>query len=206
MAARRFLLVFVLVSTAFVASSCGDDDGGGSAGRDGSVAASGGESGGDESGGDESGGDESGGDESGGGGLDDGCALVAQADAEALFGEPAEPSDDAGTSVQQFLVGSCIWQSPDGPEGELTPQHLLQFHVWDGEQFYGGDAGVYDDPEPIDVGDRGFIAVSDAGISLQFVQSGKTVSLDYSLLFADRSIASSAGAVQELAAKVSSLL
>ena len=113
-----------------------------------------------------------------GGDLPDACELVTQDDAERLFGEPAQEAED---SSPVDLGSSCLWENADGAElGQVG--HLLQVRVFDGEQFYGADA--YEDETALDdLGDRGFVRSGEgtfAGVEVQFVQDGNTVTLSYS--------------------------
>jgi hypothetical protein len=111
------------------------------------------------------------------GDLPDACALVTQADAEGLFGvEAVETEDDAAVD----LGTSCIWENADKAEMGAVG-HLLQVRVFDGEQFYGAEA-YPDETELSDLGDRAFVRSGGGalgGVAVQFVQDGRTVTLDY---------------------------
>lgn len=95
------------------------------------------------------------------------CAIVTQQDASDLFGGEAEQDE----STAPLVAGECIWSQ----DTDMASQ-LLQFRVWDGEQFY------FDDPEAeqLDLGDKGWMSVDDfAGIDIMWIQDGKTIDLSY---------------------------
>ncbi|MGH8976626.1 MAG: hypothetical protein ACRDV7_01030 [Acidimicrobiia bacterium] len=112
--------------------------------------------------------------------LPDACELVTVEDATGLFGTDAEEQPDASPVG---LGASCIYETPE-TEDLGTVGHLLQVRVFDGEQFFGAE--TYDDEEEIDdLGDRAFVRSNGSaltGVEVQFVQDGKTVSLNYSTI------------------------
>lgn len=114
------------------------------------------------------------------GDVPDPCELVTREDAQALFGDDfeAQRSEDAAP----IDIGeACLWENVGGDELG-NPQHLLQVRVYDGEQFYGED--VFDDAEPIDIGERGFVSGGDglAGVDVQFVKGGLVFTANYVII------------------------
>jgi hypothetical protein len=110
--------------------------------------------------------------------LPDACELVTVEDATGLFGTDAEEKPDASPVG---LGAACIYGTPE-TEDLGSVAHLLQVRAFDGEQFYG--AATFDDEEEIDdLGEQAFVRSGDSaltGVEVQFVQDGKTVSLNYS--------------------------
>jgi hypothetical protein len=110
--------------------------------------------------------------------LPDACALVTVDDATDLFGVDAEEQADVSPVD---LGASCLYGNAGGDELG-TPNHLLQVRVFDGEQFYGADA--FDDEEDLDgLGEKAFVRNTEGalgGVEVQFVQDGKTITLNYS--------------------------
>jgi hypothetical protein len=110
--------------------------------------------------------------------LPDACALVTIDDASDLFGEDAQEQED----VSPVDLGvSCLYGNAG--EDELgTVKHLLQVRVFEGEQFFGADA--FEDEEDLSgLGEKAFVRTTDGalgGVEVQFVQDGKTVTLNYS--------------------------
>lgn len=104
------------------------------------------------------------------------CALVTRADASALFGNPARPR--AGTPVlDPNMLGECLWTW----DSESSSQ-LLQARIWDGARYYRAPA----DARPLGFADRGYIRVHPmAGVDVEWVQTGRTVSLGYSTVGPD---------------------
>lgn len=102
----------------------------------------------------------------------DACQVVTQADASAIFGETA--IEDQGTPITDpNLLGECLWTWDTE-----TANQLIQFRIWNGEQYYSEPEA---DSQPLDIGDKGKIRVNEvAGIGIEWVQDGKTVSLSYS--------------------------
>jgi len=126
------------------------------------------------------------------------CALVTQDDASRLFGKPA--SRYAGTPVlDPNLIGECLW-SWDSE----TSSHLLQFRVWNGQQYYA----AMPESKPVDFAETGFIRSHPmAGVDVGWVRNGKTVSLSYSTVGPDAPKAETrVEQVRELAAAVNSKL
>lgn len=119
-----------------------------------------------------------GGDESGGGGGGgnpkkiDACAIVTQADASQLFGVPATPGKPSG-AVDPALIGECIWEWQDSQANS----HLLQFYVWEGEDYYEPSAAS----TPFAIGEKGVIDVSGGliGVDIHWLQTGKVADLSY---------------------------
>lgn len=104
------------------------------------------------------------------GGRIDACKIVTQDDATRLFGQPASPY--TGTPVlDSNMIGECLWAWDSE-----TSSHLLQFHVWNGEQYYS----AMPDSEPVDFAEKGFIRTHRmAGVDIGWIQDGKTISLNY---------------------------
>jgi hypothetical protein len=102
----------------------------------------------------------------------DACQIVTQADASTIFGEQA--TEDQGTPIADpNLLGDCLWTWDTETENQL-----IQFRIWNGEQYYGEPAP---DSQPLDIGDKANIRVNEiAGVDIEWVQDGKTVSLSYS--------------------------
>lgn len=122
------------------------------------------------------------------------CALVTQADASALFSNPARPQ--AGTPVlDPNLLGECLWTWDSGSSNQL-----LQARVWSGALYYRAPA----DAQPLGFADRGFIRVDPTGgVDVGWVQTGQTVSLSYSNAGSDMPGAETrAEAVEALARKL----
>lgn len=95
------------------------------------------------------------------------CAIVTEQDATELFGGEAVQEEPTAPLV----MGECVWSW----EADMASQ-LLQFRVWDGEEFY------FDNPEAetLAVGDKGYISVDEfAGIDIMWIQDGKTIDLSY---------------------------
>jgi hypothetical protein len=101
----------------------------------------------------------------------DPCAVITQEDASSLFGKPA--SRDSGVPViDPHMLGECLW-SWDAETGN----QLLQFRIWNGEEYYGPAP----DSQPFELGQKGSIRANRfAGVDIDWVQGGKTVSVSYS--------------------------
>jgi hypothetical protein len=113
-----------------------------------------------------------------GAGLPDACVLVTEADATELFGVPARAAVDASPVD---LGASCIYENAGSDDlGEAG--HLLQVRVFPGEQFFSTE--TFDDERNLDdLGDRAFVRSGEgalAGVDVQFVEDGKTVTFSYS--------------------------
>lgn len=104
----------------------------------------------------------------------DGCELVTAEDAEAILGEPVTEDDEATTTGLE--VATCVW----GVDQE-TSFKLLQFSLWEGAQFYGGDAFGDDESfEPVEgVGDEAFFLES-FGLQFQARDGDLVVIIDVS--------------------------
>lgn len=112
--------------------------------------------------------------------LPDPCELVTRRDAEELFGrgiQAQEAEDAAETSAGR----SCIWENV-GNDELGNPSHLLNVNVYEGEQFYG--ESVFDNAQPIDIGDRGFVSDGDglAGVDVQFVKDDIVFTVNYVII------------------------
>jgi hypothetical protein len=110
--------------------------------------------------------------------LPDPCRLVTRDDAARLFGEAARTTDEQSPVA---LGASCVYADSAGDRlGEVG--HLLRVRVFDGEQFFGAD--TFDDERTVaGLGDRAFVRSGDgalAGVDVQFVKDGETVTLGYS--------------------------
>ena len=105
----------------------------------------------------------------------DACKIVTQAEATALFGQPAvsEPPDTTGGRI----VAQCHWTWDTETENQL-----LQFYVWEGTVGYSTPS----DSEPFAIGEKGNIRVVPGGgqglIDVMWVQADKTVTLGYSAI------------------------
>ncbi|WP_147275151.1 hypothetical protein [Thioalbus denitrificans] len=122
------------------------------------------------------------------------CTIVTQADASALFGNPARPQ--AGTPVlDQNMLGECLWTWDSGSSNQL-----LQARVWSGARYYRAPA----DARSLGFVDRGFIQVHPlGGVDVEWVQTGRTVSLSYSSVGPDvPGAANRTEAVEALARKL----
>jgi hypothetical protein len=130
----------------------------------------------------------------------DACALVTQADATALFGQPATRQDGPKIAVP-IMIGECIWTWDADSSNQL-----LQFRVWSTEQAYSrpNDEFVQDFP----LGDRGHVhAHPQGGVSIEWIQGGKMIGMHYSKIgSAVASPVTKAEALKELARKVSGTL
>jgi hypothetical protein len=108
----------------------------------------------------------------------DPCVLVTADDAASLFGEAAR----TGTDTSPVDLGrSCIYENADSDDlGQVG--HLLQVRVFPGEQFFS--TATFDDERSLDgLGDRAFVRSGQgalAGVDVQFVKDGKTVTFSYS--------------------------
>jgi len=105
------------------------------------------------------------------GGSIDACDMVTQQDATKLFGQPAVKEKSDTLVLDANMLGECLWSY----DAELGSQ-LIQFRIWNGEQYYGPTPNS----QPFDIGDKGTITVSEfAGVDIEWVQDGKTVTLSY---------------------------
>ncbi|MCP5117972.1 MAG: hypothetical protein GY953_44720 [bacterium] len=128
----------------------------------------------------------------------DACAIITQDDATKLFGKPASP--DKGTPVvDPNMLGECLWTWDSE-----TSNHLLQFRVWRGDQYYS----AMPESQPIDFAATGYIRTHPVvGVDMGWIQDGKTVSLTYSTVGADVPEAQTkAEEVRQLALKVEARL
>ena len=100
----------------------------------------------------------------------DACKIVTQEDATKLFGKPAIQMTE-GTQLEASMAKSCNWTWDTD-----TQNQLLQFSIWNGEQYY--DANLIE-AQPIDIGDKGLIRISGM-VTIQWLQNGKTINLAYS--------------------------
>lgn len=107
----------------------------------------------------------------------DACEVVDQEDATKLFGKPAA-KDEGVMVVDPLMGGECLWSW----ESEEFDSQLLQFRIWNGEQYYT-ETAQSPEAQDFDIGDRGHITVSDyasIGVDIEWVQDGKTISVSYS--------------------------
>ena len=130
----------------------------------------------------------------------DACNVVTAVDATALFG--VEASQDSGMPTPDpNLIGECLWS-----HDTETSSHLLQFRVWNGENYYGSppDGTAPEGSQPTDLGDGGHVwARAGTLVDVEWIQGGKTVSLSYSTVGTDVGGAEKVEEVKTLAAKVS---
>lgn len=104
--------------------------------------------------------------------VSDACKVVTQEDATKLFGKPATQMTD-GTPLDPTMVTSCNWTWDTD-----TQNQLLQFSIWNGEQFFDS---TLTDAQSLDIGDRGLIRVN-GNVHIQWVQDGKTLDISYSTI------------------------
>lgn len=154
------------------------------------VSACGGSSTGDNGGGAQAAG------QNGSSGQIDACSVVTQQDATQLFGKPASPQQGQ-LNVDPNMLGECLWTWDTE-----TSNQLLQFRIWNGSQYYGNPPA---NSQPLDIGDKGYIQLNEfAGVSIEWVQGDKTITLDYSTIGSDVPKATTkADAVKNLAQNVS---
>lgn len=132
-----------LLTLAALATGCGGDDGGGGGGGG-----------------------------TGGGGSIDACSIVTQADASALFGQPAE-KDASGSPNVPGMAGECLWSWSDASANS----HLLQFRVWNGEAYYSPGANA----EPFAIGDKGAVSTDPTwGVDVTWLKGDTVGTLAYS--------------------------
>lgn len=101
------------------------------------------------------------------------CDLVTQADASALFGQPASPQ----TGYQgAAMFDQCLWTWDTE-----TANQLLQFSIWDVRAY-----SPPEDSEPIALGQQGFVRVHPlAGVDVGWIQDDRMISLAYSTVGAE---------------------
>ena len=100
----------------------------------------------------------------------DACALLAQADAEAIFGGAATPDQGAPVTDPNYL-GECLWS-----HDTMTTGSLLALYVWKGAQYYNPPPPA----QPFAIGEMGAVAADDsAGVDIEWVQDGRTYVLSY---------------------------
>jgi hypothetical protein len=108
------------------------------------------------------------------GGAVDACALLTQADASGLFGEPATSKPTSDLVPNQ--LGKCSWQwkNPDAKVSEIKGVQLI---VWNGPQYYSPPDGA----DSLQIGDHGYILAHGQfkSMNIGWVQNGKTYSLVY---------------------------
>jgi hypothetical protein len=107
---------------------------------------------------------------SGGGSSFDACSIVTEADATAMFGNPA--AKETGTTVADpHMLGECLWGFDDG-----SVSHLMEFRAWDSDAYYDAPA----DSQAFAIGDGGYTRTNPiAGVDIGWLQGGWTVSLSY---------------------------
>jgi len=106
------------------------------------------------------------------------CDLLTQADATAIFDQPAEPEAGPVVTDPDYL-GDCSWRY-DTPDGQ--GMKVLSLNVW-------GDSAYYSpglDAEPVDIGDQGSLNQQGSpdsdggwGIDVSWTQGDVTASLGY---------------------------
>lgn len=104
------------------------------------------------------------------------CKIVTAQDAAKLFGEPAQRK--AASGVAPGSRAQCLYHNPD--DG-LNVRNLLQVRVYPAPQYYG--ERIYPGAKKLSgLGDKAFVSTQGAGhsVEIQFVQSGRTVSINYS--------------------------
>jgi hypothetical protein len=111
--------------------------------------------------------------------LPDACELVTEADAAELFGEPARRRES--TPVVD-LGAECLWENV---EAEVVGReaHLLQVHVYAGEQFYSEQ--VYDDARALEgLGERAFVSTEalGGGVIVSWADDGLVFDIDYTII------------------------
>lgn len=103
----------------------------------------------------------------------DACALVTQADATALFGQPAARQASA-TGAVPMMIGECLWTW----DAE-TANQLLQFRVWSSTQGYSRPADEF--TTDLTLGERAHVrAHPQGGVDVEWVQGGRMFTLSYS--------------------------
>jgi hypothetical protein len=103
----------------------------------------------------------------------DACAIVSQADATALFGQPAV-RQEGDQYRPPGMIGECLWTWDTD-----TDNHLLQFRIWDTDQGYGQPDDEF--TQPLDIGARGYVrSHPGAGVDVEWVQHNRTIALSYS--------------------------
>ncbi len=108
----------------------------------------------------------------------DGCAVVTQDDATALFGKPAVRQEGQGFRPPMMLA-ECMWTWDTE-----TANQLLQFRVWDTEQGYSRPEDEY--TQTFAIGDRGHVRVHPlAGVDVEWTQGNRTIGLSYSKVGAE---------------------
>jgi hypothetical protein len=107
----------------------------------------------------------------GGSGGIDGCAIVTQEDATALFGLEAT-LDPAGKT--SGMAGHCKWEA-ENADGD---SHSLTFSVWESEGYYSLPATA--DTQPYAIGETGHIRSAEVyGVSIMWIQNGLVPDLYY---------------------------
>ncbi len=100
------------------------------------------------------------------------CNIVTEADATALFGKQAV-KDEGVPVTDPNMIGECLWTWDTE-----TSNQLLQFRIWDGEQYFGQEPSG---SQSLDLGDKAYVNVgSISGVDITWVQDGKTIRLSYS--------------------------
>jgi hypothetical protein len=103
----------------------------------------------------------------------DACAIVTQADATALFGQPAVRQEGSKIAVP-IMTGECLWTWDASAANQL-----LQFRIWNTERAYSRPEDEF--TQSLELGDRGHVRVHpQAGVDIQWVQGGKMIGLSYS--------------------------
>jgi hypothetical protein len=103
----------------------------------------------------------------------DACAIVTQADATALFGQPAVRQEGSKIAVP-IRTGECLWTWDASAANQL-----LQFRIWNTERAYSRPEDEF--TQSLELGDRGHVRVHpQGGIDIQWVQGGQMIGLSYS--------------------------
>jgi hypothetical protein len=103
----------------------------------------------------------------------DACALVTQADADGLFGQPAV-SESGTPTVDPAFLGECLWtwEAPD------YSNMLLAIYVWDNSD--GNYFFVEEGSEPLAIGDEGYIRADETiGIDIGWRQDDLSIDLTF---------------------------
>ena len=101
--------------------------------------------------------------------VSDGCEIVTESDATALFGRPAVKGE--GSMAVPGMLAECIWEWDTELAGGI-----LQFRIWDGTMYYSAPP----DSTPFDIGEQGYIRAPQAlGADIMWIQDEKTIDLSY---------------------------
>jgi len=102
----------------------------------------------------------------------DACSVVTQADATALFGQPAVRQPQSVPIVDPGLLGECVWTW----DTEMSSQ-LLQFYVWGSPEYH---STAPDGAQTLPIGEQGYLTVAESvGIDAEWIQDDHTIVLSY---------------------------